>query len=151
MHIAELISLILLSLLGGMYWGPWLALTRSLKKVSPEFLLQVTHLLSKNMAVVMTPLTPLALASIVPVLVLSYSEHRTTFFLSLIALILFAFTLLVTMLIEVPIVRQIESWSSDKLPVDWEQKRNRWQAFHYLRVVPAIIGLGLMIYGALLT
>jgi uncharacterized membrane protein len=151
MKIAEIISVLLLSLVGGMYWGPWLALTRTMSNLKPEAFLQVVEQLSKNMATVMTPLTPLSLISTLPVLILSYNDHRATFYLTLAAFILFAITLMITLVIEVPIVKKIETWVPSKLPDDWEQLRDRWGSFHYLRVIPAIIGLGLMITGAVVS
>jgi uncharacterized membrane protein len=150
MKVTELISIVLYALIGGMYWGPWLALTRSMASLTPEVFLPVVRQLSKNMATVMTPLTPLALISMVPVLFLSFDKHLTTFYLTLSALILLAITLLVTLLIEVPIVKQIETWTTASLPDNWEELRDRWGSFHYLRVAPAIIGLGLLVAGAVL-
>jgi uncharacterized membrane protein len=150
MKIAELISIVLYALIGSMYWGPWLALTRSMASLTPEAFLPVVRQLSRNMAFIMTPLTPLALISMVPVLFLSFSKHPTTFYLTLGALILLAVTLLVTLLIEVPIVKQIETWTPASLPYNWEKLRDRWGSFHYLRVGPAIIGLALLVAGAVL-
>jgi uncharacterized membrane protein len=148
MKIAEVVSIVLLALVGGMYWGPWLALTRTMSNLKPAALLPVVEQLSKNMATIMTPLVPLSLLSTVPVLLLSFSKHHATFYLTLGALVLFVITLVVTLLIEVPIVKQIETWTPTTLPDNWEQLRDKWGSFHYLRVIPAIIGLGLMVAGA---
>jgi len=146
----EIISITLLALLGGMYWGPWLALTRSLAELAPETLLVVVKRLSLNMAPLMTVLTPVALLSTVPVLVLSYGTRPATFYLTLGSLALFAFTLLVTMAIEVPIVRRLEVWTVVALPANWQQLRDRWVSMHLLRVVPAVVGLVLILAGAIL-
>jgi uncharacterized membrane protein len=147
MKIAQIISVLLLAFIGGMYWGPWIALTRTMSNLKPEVLIAVVRQLSKNMATVMTPLTPLSLLSTVPVLVLSFHNHRATFFLTMAALVLFAITLLITLIIEVPIVKKIESWTPSSLPDNWEQLRDKWGSFHYLRVIPAMVGLGLMAVG----
>jgi uncharacterized membrane protein len=150
MKSAEIMSILLLALVGGMYWGPWLALTRTISNLKPEVFLAVVSHLSKNMADVMTPLVPLSLLSTVPVLILSFSQHRATFYLTLAALMLFILTLIITLLIEVPIVKQMESWTVNSLPENWIEKRDKWGSFHYLRVFPAILGLLLMITGALI-
>lgn len=141
MEIFEILCLMLLSLTGGMYWGPWLALTRSLSNFEPSELIKITKQLSKNMSQIMTPLTPISILSILPILVLSFGNNNFKFLMSFISLLLFTLTLVVTMVIEVPIVKQIENWEVSNLPNNWKELRDRWLAFHYLRVIPSIIGL----------
>ena len=68
---------------------------------------------------VMTALTPVAPLSIAPVLV------------------------------EVPIVKQIAPWTPRTLPANWRQLRDRWGAFHIVRVVAGIAGLAFLVAGAI--
>jgi len=145
----ELVSIVLSALVGGMYWGPWLALSRSLKTFNPEVFLAVVDRLNQNMAGLMTILTPLSLLSILPVLALSYARQPVTFFLYLAGFFCFLIALLVTVLIEVPIVKQIVTWTVQALPHNWEQLRDRWGAFHVVRVVAGIAGLGFLVGGAI--
>src|SRR5450432_3477937 len=98
LKIEELISIVLLTLVSGMYWGPWLALSRSMATFDPEVFLPIVDRMNRNMAPLMTVLMPVALLSTVPVLVLTYREGPETFFLTLTALLLFVLTLLVTVL-----------------------------------------------------
>jgi uncharacterized membrane protein len=144
----DVISAILLAFVGGMYWGPWLALTRSIATFEPEVFLPVVKRLNRNMAPIMTVMMPLSLVSTVPVLVFTFRKHPETFYLTLAALILFAVTLFVTMLIEVPIVTSLDVETVSALPDDWQRRRDRWAAFHVLRVLPAIVGLTLLLIGA---
>ena len=58
----------------------------------------------------MTVLMPAALLSMVPVLFFSLNEGPRTFYLTLVV------ALLVTVLVEVPIVKQIEKWTVSTLP-----------------------------------
>jgi hypothetical protein len=51
--------------------------------------------------------------------------------------------------VEVPIVRQIETWTVSTLPANWQQLRDRWQAFHVVRVVASVAGLVLVVIGAI--
>lgn len=145
----EIVSITLLALVGGMYWGPWLAVSRSMATFEPDVFLAIVKRMSLNMAPLMTVLTPVALLSTVPVLILSYGTRPETFYLTLAALALFILTLLVTMIVEVPIVKQIETWTVATLPKNWQQLRDRWGRFHLLRIVPAIVGLVLLLVGAL--
>ena len=146
----EIISVLLLTLVSGMYWGPWLALTRSMNTFEPEIFLAVVQRLAKNMAPIMTFLTPIALLSTLPVLFLAYGVRSDIFYLTLAALFLFVFTLIVTMSVEVPIVMKIVTWTPTSLPENWQELRDRWGAFHLLRVIPSLVGLSLMVIGATL-
>lgn len=63
----ELISIVLLTLVSGMYWGPWLALSRSMATFEPEVFLPVVARMNRNMGPLMIVLMPIALLSTVPV------------------------------------------------------------------------------------
>jgi uncharacterized membrane protein len=146
----ELISIIISAIVGGMYWGPWLALTRSLSTFEPKVFLKIVQGLNRNMEPVMTILTPLGLLSIIPVLVISYDTKPETFYLTLAGFIMFVVALIVTMLVEVPIVKQIVTWTDSTLPDNWQQLRDHWGAFHIIRVVTGIAGLILLVLGAII-
>jgi len=149
LKIGELISIVLSAWVGGMYWGPWLALSRSMRTFRPEVFLDIVDRMNRNMESVMTILTPVALISIAPVLFFSYSEQPRTFYLTLAGFALFVVALVVTMLIEVPIVKQIVTWTIGTLPGNWQQLRDRWVAFHIIRVVAGIGGLVFLVAGAI--
>lgn len=65
------------------------------------------------------------------------------------ALGLYLLALGVTVRVEVPLVQQMARWTVATLPTGWEQVRDRWGAFHLLRVGASILGLGLLVAGAL--
>lgn len=115
----------------------------------PDVFLAIVDRLNRNMAPVMTVLIPAALASMVPVLVLSYNERPVTFVLTLAALALFLVTLLVTVAVEVPIVKRIVTWTAPTLPDDWRHLRDRWGAFHHVRILASLAGLFLLLAGAI--
>jgi len=149
LKIGELISIVLSALVAGMFCGPWAALSRSISTFTPEVFLVIVHRMNRNMAAVMTILMPVALLSIVPVLFFSYNGRPETFYLTLIGFALFIVALLVTVLVEVPIVKQIETWTVSTLPGDWQQLRDRWGAFHVIRIVASLAGLVLLLVGAI--
>lgn len=93
-----------------------MALSRSISTFAPEVLLAIVNRLSRNIAPVMTVLIPAALLSMVPVLFLSFDEGPRTFYLTLAGFALFLAALLVTIIVEVPIVKQIETWRVSTLP-----------------------------------
>jgi uncharacterized membrane protein len=149
LKLLQVINIMLFAFLAGMYISPWLALTKSLSSFEPNAFLPIVKQLSRNMGPLMTALTPIALLSAIPVLVLSFGSKPTLFYLVLVALLLFIVTLAVTMLIEVPIVAKINTRTVAELPRDWEQLRDNWVSFHLLRIVPGVIGLALTVIAAI--
>lgn len=147
--VLEGLAILLAAVAGGMFWGPWLALTISIRSFEPAAFLAIAGRLNRNMAALMTPLLPLTLLTMVPVLVLTAGRQPVTFWLTLLALGLYLAALLVTVLIEVPIVQQIVAWKLPTLPPNWQQLRDRWAAFHVVRVVAAVAGLACLVGGAL--
>jgi uncharacterized membrane protein len=145
----ELISIVFSALTAGMFHGPWIALSRSMKTFSPEVFLEIVDRMNRNMAPVMTVLMPGTMLSIIPVILLSYRQRPMVFYLSTVALLLFLIALLVTVVIEVPIVQQIVTWTPSTLPKNWQQLRDRWMKFHVLRVIAGIASLLFLLVGAI--
>jgi uncharacterized membrane protein len=162
LELLELVSIVLAALVAGVFWGPWVALTRSVATLSPDTFLAVGHRMNENLEPLMTVLMPLSLASTIAVLVLSYGDHPQTFGFTLAGLAAFLVALAVTIVIEVPIAKQIKAWAlastvpaslaSPGLPVlpdNWEQLRDRWASVHIVRVVSGIAGLTFLTAGAI--
>jgi uncharacterized membrane protein len=145
----QLISIILSALTVGMFHGPWIALSRSMKTFSPEFFLEIVDRMNRNMAPVMTVLMPGTMLSIIPVLLFSYRQQPTVFYFSAAGLLFFLIALLVTVVVEVPIVEQIVTWTPSTLPANWERLRDRWMRFHVLRVIAGIASLIFLLVGAI--
>src|SRR5579863_2127495 len=149
LKIWQFISIFLLALVTGVFWGPWLGLSRSIATFQPEVFLAIGHRMIRNLAPIMPFLMPAAMLSLVPVLVLSYGERSQTFCLNLAALALFIVALLITLIVEVPIDNQIMKWTAATLPPNWQQLRNRWETFHVIRTFASIAGLALVLIAAL--
>ena len=69
----ELISIVLSALVAGMFHGPWVALSRSMRSFTPEVFLAIVDRMNRNMAPVMTVLMPAALLSIIAVMFLFFT------------------------------------------------------------------------------
>jgi hypothetical protein len=145
----ELISIILSTLVAGIFFGPWLALSGSVTNFKPEVWLAIVNRFNSNLFPVMSVLMPGALLSIVPVLFITFNGQRSTFFLNAIAVVLSAVALLVTVLFQMPLVKQMRGWTVATLPHNWEQIRDRWEAFHAVRVVASVAGLVMMLTAAI--
>lgn len=149
LKIWELISIVFAALVAGMFCGPWVAVSRSFNTFNPEVFLAISQQMGRNMESVMTVLMPTALLSILPVLLLSFNAQPKTFYLASAGLALFIVALLVTILVEVPIVKQIEAWTIPTLPGNWQQLRDRWGSFHIVRVAAGLSSLILLLIGAI--
>ena len=145
----ELISIVLSALVAGMFHGPWVALSRSMSSFTPEVFLAIVDRMNRNMAPVMTVLMPAALLSIIPVMLMSYHVRPLTFYLSATAFVLFVVALLVTVVVEVPIVEEIVTWKVSTLPGNWQEIRDRWMRFHVIRVIAGLGSVVLLVAGAI--
>jgi hypothetical protein len=148
LRLLDVLSIVLAALVVGVFWGPWLALTRSIHTLTPQVFLVVVHRLDQNLGRIMTVLFPVTMLVIAADAVASLS-HPIGFALVLAAFVLFLLALVVTTAVEVPVVKQIRDWTSDTMPSNWATLRDRWVSFHLLRVVPGILGLALLVAGAL--
>jgi hypothetical protein len=144
----DILNILLATLVVGVFWGPWLALTRSISTFGSDAFVAIVHRLDTNLGGIMGVLFPVTLLSFIPVLVLTVSRP-VSFILALVAFTLFLLALVVTGVVEVPIVKQIRGWTTSTVPANWQALRDRWVSFHLLRVIPGIGGLGLLVGGAL--
>lgn len=146
----QFVSILLCALVTGVFWGTWLGLSRSMAALTPETFLAVGHAMIANLGTVMAILMPAALLVTLPVLVLLYRGRSRAFYPVLAGFALFVVELLVTLIVEVPIDQQIETWTLTTLPANWQALRDRWEWFHALRSWVSVASLALLIAGALL-
>lgn len=151
LKIFEILNLTIVAIVGGMYWGPWLALSRSLHKFEPRVFLGIVQRLNINMSSLMTLLSPLSLLTTVGVCVWYWIDnHEQSLYLAVAGLFLLIVAVIVTVLIEVPIVKRIVTWTENTLPSDWQQQRDKWQRNHISRVLSGSVGLILLLCAAIL-
>jgi hypothetical protein len=63
--------------------------------------------------------------------------------LSLIGLVLIVGDMAVTLICNVPINKQVQSWSVAKPPPEWAELRDRWEKYHTIRTVLIVSGFSL--------
>jgi Anthrone oxygenase len=134
----QFVSLVLVMLVTGVFWGSWLGLSRSIRTFTPDTFLAIGHTMIGNLASVMPVLVVLAALSQGLLLVQLRSSGSSAFLPSLIAFVMFLIAIAVTLLVEVPIDNQIRSWTPASLPADWTLIRDRWETFHVLRTFSAL-------------
>jgi hypothetical protein len=141
----QFITIVLVALVVGVFWGPWLGLSRSIDAFTPETFLAIGHTMIGNLAPVMPVLVLLAAASQLVLVALLYRQRSTGFPAMAIGFALFLVALLVTLLVEVPIDNQIKAWTIDSLPANWMELRDQWERFHVLRTFSALVGLTMVV------
>jgi hypothetical protein len=150
LEIWQFISILLSALVTGVFWGTWLSLSRSIALLTPETFLTIGHTMIGYLGTVMAILMPAAILATLPVLFLLYRRRSRALYPTLVGFSFFAIALVVTLIVEVPIDNQIEAWTVASLPANWQQLRDRWELFHVIRTWVSVIGLALLILGALL-
>ena len=149
LEICQFVNILLLSLITGVFWGTWLGLSRSMTSLSPQTFVEVGHTMIGNLGTIMAILMPAAMLATLPVLYLLYRTQVKAFYVTLAGFLLFVVALLITLLVQVPLDLQFAQWTVDTLPANWQQLRNRWEWFHFLRSWVALFGLALVLAGAL--
>ena len=132
-------TLLLFFLVVGVFWGTWFSLSRSMAAITPGTFLEVGRLMIVNLGGPMSLLMPAALVSalVLSALLFRGQQIRATLFAGA-ALVLMVVALVITLVVNVPIDRQIQSWTTATLPIDWRAIRDRWEFYHGLRTVVSI-------------
>jgi uncharacterized membrane protein len=141
--IIQYTALFLLLLVTGVFWGPWLALHRSLHVFTREEFIKITKTMGANLERPMQIAMPLCLVFMVLSAILSPKKDSVEFYLVVASFCCLLITLIITMTTELPIVNKIRQWTVETIPSDWEAIRDKWVRFHALRVFPALISFGL--------
>ena len=142
MKAAQFVTLLLFSLVTGVFWGTWFSLSRSIAAITASTFLEVGRLMIANLGGPMSVLMPAALASALVLCVLLFRgrQARASLFAT-VALALMAVALVITLTVNVPIDRLIESWTTATLPSDWSAIRDRWEFYHGLRTALSVAAL----------
>jgi uncharacterized membrane protein len=110
-----------------------------MSQLSAETFVAVGHEMIQNLGGPMAILLPLALLSALVTLALLWRDGRAAAFWWLLAgFLLMVATLVITLVVEVPIDNQIETWTAATLPGDWRSIQSRWELFHTIRTFLSI-------------
>jgi uncharacterized membrane protein len=144
------ISMVLYTLVAGVFWGTWFSLSRSIASIRAETFLDIGHTMIGNLGGPMSLLMPAAIVSVGVVAALLYRRGRSTAAgLAGLALILLIAALAITLSVNVPIDSQIAKWTPGTLPADWQAIRDRWEFYHGLRTFLSVAGSGCLFASAL--
>ncbi|MES2134229.1 MAG: DUF1772 domain-containing protein [Bacteroidota bacterium] len=141
-YLIQFLALFLLMLVTGIFWGPWFSLHRSIKVFNIHEFIHIVNTMAANLAVPMRILMPGCILLML-LSVWTYPQGNSLgFYVSLLAFVLTVVSLLVTLIVEVPIINQITQWTGSAYPSDWETIRNRWVKFHVVRTFSSILSFG---------
>ncbi len=154
LRVLQFLSLFLLALVTGVFWGTWFSLSRSIAALAPGTFLEIGHTMIRNLAWPMRILFPAALLATLLVLAELFRggggrRPGPAFLLTLAGLLLFVVALLATLLVNVPIDHQVTQWTVATLPSNWEEVRDWWQFYHSVRTFASLGGLALILAGAI--
>jgi uncharacterized membrane protein len=152
MKIAQFITLMLFSLVTGIFWGTWFSLSRSIAAITPATFLEVGRIMIANLGGPMSVLIPTAVLSGTYHTVILFRRRETrSFIFAITALVLLVLALIITLAVNVPIDRQIQSWTTVTLPADWTSIRDRWEFYHGLRTIISLLALACLFASTLST
>jgi uncharacterized membrane protein len=149
-RVVQFVTLMLFSLVTGVFWGTWFSLSRSIGEITPATFLEVGRLMIGNLGGPMSVLMPAAVLSVIVLGVLLYRRRQTqASMFTMAACVLMVVAMLITLSVNVPIDRQIQSWTTGTLPPDWSAIRDRWEFYHGLRTLVSLFALACLFAGTL--
>jgi hypothetical protein len=83
----------------------------------------------------------LSLLLAIAVTFLAQTTWSRPWWLALCSTLIFAIMIIYSVLLPVPINKQIARWQPDSLPANWRAFRRRWDTLHTIRVVFLIVAL----------
>jgi hypothetical protein len=149
--LAHFLNIMLYPLVGGVLWGTWFSLGRTMTQYdATTYLADGKHMIDNLAAIMPVLMIFTGLLGLVVVFLLFRHGSTAAAWLALISLLLVA-VIAVTLSVEVPIDNKTKTWTPTTLPSDWTDIRARWAAFHTLRTFLSLAGLAAAVGAALTT
>ena len=145
--ITEFVTLLLVALVMGVFWGTWFTLTRSLPDFSAAEFIHIGKTIIANVGAPMSVIMPLTLLMMLITIWLNYRTNRSSFYLYSVSFLLMVVTLIITVAVEVPIDNKINEWTEATVPDNWQSLRHTWDQFHTARTFTSIGSLGFFVAG----
>ncbi len=149
LRIIEFISLMLIALVMGVFWGTWFTLTRSIPDFSVAEFIHIGKTIMNNVGVPMSIIMPATLLCMLITILLSRRPFKASFYLYSISFLLMVITLIITVAVEVPLDNKIRTWTETSAPANWESLRQKWDSFHTLRTFTSIGSLAFFVWGVI--
>jgi hypothetical protein len=151
LKIAQFIALLFSFLVGGVFWGTWFSLSRSISSLSAPTFLEIGRAIIANLAGPMRILMPGAIIAALATLALFPNRRCIAFYCTLLGGALLVAALVITLSVNVPIDNQIKIWTAASLPANWAEVRERWETFHAARTFVSLGAFVLLLAGSLMS
>jgi hypothetical protein len=132
-----ILSLMWMGILLGIYVTP-LIHDHRIRELSDVQYVAMHQMRDKTFAKVMPPLALFVMALVVLSVALALSPGASQA-LGVMAVALLVVDIVFTVRCQVPINRQIQSWTGPSIPVEWARLRDTWARQHHLRLVLALL------------
>lgn len=138
-----------LMLVCGVFWGLYFALSRSYQVFTTGELAKIARTIVANLEVPMRNLSLLCLALLTASIFAYPDKGGWNFYALIVSTVLIIASLVITTVIEVPINRQVVTWTDESRPGNWEQLRSRWRYFNVVRTLLALLSFALFLVAVL--
>jgi uncharacterized membrane protein len=127
------ITLILLVLITGLFWGTWFSISKTIETFSVAEFIHIGKTIIHNVAIPMKIIMPSCILLMAVSLWLYPQKNTMGFYFIVSAFALLIASLVITVGIEVPMDNQIKTWTPETAPSNWEAIRTNWEFFHTIR------------------
>jgi len=141
-RIIQFVALLLTALSMGVHFGTWLT-ERPLRRTESGALFVEVHQGRDRVAARVMPLLGSAAITFLALGVFFVRAVPAAFALSLAGLVLCIADMLVTVIVNVPINREMQRWQPNAAPAEWKRLRDRWERFHSIRTLLVVPGFAL--------
>lgn len=143
-EIVQFVAIVLSSLSMGVHFGTWLTEAPLRETRSGALFTEVQQGRDRVAARIMPILGNAAILSVAACVFLVRAVPGA-FALSVIALVFIVGDMAVTLVGNVPINKQVQSWNVAQPPAEWAELRDRWERLHTIRTVLIVSGFALLV------
>jgi len=138
-EVVRFVALVLTALSTGVHFGTWLTEGPIRRTKSGALFIEV-HQGRDRVAARVMPILGNAAIIFIAVCVFFARAVPAGFILSLIGLLLVTANMAITLIVNVPINRKVQTWHADAPPDEWKRLRDRWEKFHSMRTFLIVSG-----------
>jgi uncharacterized membrane protein len=141
-NLTQFLTLFLLMLVTGVFWGTWFSLSRSMEVFSADEFIHIGKAIIANLALPMKIIMPSCILLMLLSIGIYPQKKSPGFYFALTAFLFLLISLLITLLVEVPVDNQIKQWTASTVPSNWQAIRDHWELFHTLRTFSSLASFG---------
>ena len=138
-EIVQFVALVLTALSMSVHFGTWLT-ERPIRRTQSGALFTEVHQGRDQVAARVMPILGNAAIIFLALGAFFAREVPRAFTLSLAGLVLVVSNMLVTLIVNVPINRKVQTWKPDSPPDEWKSLRDQWERFHSIRTLLIVSG-----------